>query len=56
MERLSIFKCAKCGGMVEVLHAGSGALSCCGESMKQMKENTTDATRSEEHTSELQSR
>ena len=43
MERLSIFKCAKCGSMVEVLHAGGGALSCCGESMKQMKENTTDA-------------
>ena len=43
MERLSIFKCAKCGGTVEVLHTGSGALSCCGESMRQMKENTTDA-------------
>jgi len=43
MERLSIFKCAKCGSMVEVLHAGNGALSCCGESMRQMKENTTDA-------------
>ena len=43
MERLSIFKCAKCGNMVEVLHAGGGALSCCGESMRQMKENTTDA-------------
>ena len=27
MEKLSIFKCAKCGNMVEVLHAGGGALS-----------------------------
>ena len=43
MEKMSIFKCAKCGNMVEVLHAGGGALSCCGESMRQMKENTTDA-------------
>lgn len=43
MERLSIFKCAKCGIMVEVLHAGCGELSCCGTPMSQMKENTTDA-------------
>ena len=43
MERLNIFKCAKCGNIVEVLHVGGGAMSCCGEAMKPMKENTTDA-------------
>lgn len=43
MERLSVYKCAKCGNIVEVMHAGGGTLSCCGEAMKQLKENTTDA-------------
>lgn len=43
MEKLSIFKCAKCGNMVEVLHVGGGQLVCCGEPMQQLKENTTDA-------------
>lgn len=42
MEKLSVFKCAKCGNIVEVMHVGGGALSCCGEAMKQLKENTTD--------------
>ncbi|MBQ6737595.1 MAG: desulfoferrodoxin [Synergistaceae bacterium] len=42
-EKLSVFKCAKCGNIVEVLHAGKGTLSCCGEPMKEFKENTTDA-------------
>ena len=43
MERLSVFKCVKCGNIAEVLHVGGGAMSCCGEAMKPMKENTTDA-------------
>ena len=43
MEKLNIFKCAKCGNIVEVLHVGGGAMSCCSEAMKPMKENTTDA-------------
>ena len=43
MEKLSVFKCAKCGNIVEVMHVGGGPLSCCGEPMKQLKENTTDA-------------
>ena len=43
MELLSVYKCEKCGNMVEVLHVGGGTMSCCGEPMKLMKENTTDA-------------
>ena len=43
MEKLSVYKCAKCGNIVEVMHVGGGVLSCCGEPMKQLKENTTDA-------------
>jgi len=43
MEKLSVFKCSKCGNIVEVMHVGGGTLSCCGEAMKELKENTTDA-------------
>ena len=43
MEKLSVFKCAKCGNIVEVMHVGGGTLSCCGEPMKEIKGNTTDA-------------
>ncbi len=43
MEKLSVYKCAKCGNIVEVMHVGGGTLSCCGEPMKLMAENTTDA-------------
>lgn len=43
MEKLSVYKCAKCGNIVEVMHVGGGPLSCCGEPMKLLKENTTDA-------------
>ena len=42
MEKLNVFKCAKCGNIVEVMHVGGGTLSCCGEPMKLLKENTTD--------------
>jgi superoxide reductase len=40
-----IYKCASCGDIVEALHAGDGALSCCGSPMAALSENTTDASR-----------
>ncbi|MFZ4440588.1 MAG: desulfoferrodoxin [Syntrophales bacterium] len=40
--RQDVYKCEVCGKIVEVLHAGAGALVCCGQPMKLMKENTTD--------------
>ena len=43
MEKLSVFKCSKCGNIVELMHVGGGELVCCGEKMRQLKENTTDA-------------
>lgn len=42
-ERGQVYKCNLCGNVVEVLTAGSGALECCGEAMKLLNENTTDA-------------
>jgi superoxide reductase len=43
--RLEIYKCEKCGNIVEVLHDGVGELVCCGEPMKRLVENTVDAAR-----------
>jgi superoxide reductase len=43
--RLGVFKCEKCGNIVEVLHEGVGELHCCGQPMRLFTENTTDAAR-----------
>lgn len=40
-----VYKCAVCGNIVEVLHAGGGELVCCGQPMDLMAENTVDAAR-----------
>ncbi len=42
-ERLQVYKCEKCGNIVELLHKGPGELVCCGQPMKLYRENTTDA-------------
>ncbi len=44
-ERLEIYKCEKCGNIVEVLHGGGGDLVCCGQDMKRYIENTVDAAK-----------
>jgi superoxide reductase len=44
-EKLGIYKCEICGNIVEVLHSGDGELVCCGQPMKQFKENTVDASK-----------
>ena len=43
--KLQIYKCEICGNIVEVLHEGQGELVCCGQPMKLLVENTTDASR-----------
>ena len=42
-ERKQVYKCEKCGNIVEVLHEAGGELVCCGQPMKLFKENTVDA-------------
>jgi len=42
-ERNQIYKCGVCGNIVEVLHGAGGTLSCCGQDMAHLKENTVDA-------------
>jgi len=44
-KKLEIYKCMKCGNIVEVLHGGQGELVCCGEPMKLFVENTVDAAK-----------
>ncbi len=52
-EKLEVYKCDVCGNIVEVLHAGGGALVCCGQPMKLLSENTTDASK-EKHVPEIE--
>lgn len=42
---LEVYKCNLCGNIVEIVHAGGGALSCCGEEMVLLTENTVDAAK-----------
>ncbi|MCX7726351.1 MAG: desulfoferrodoxin [Chitinispirillaceae bacterium] len=41
-KKREIYKCFKCGNVVEVLIAGDGDLICCGEKMKLMDEKTKE--------------
>lgn len=38
-----IYRCAVCGNIVEVVHPSGGILSCCGQPMELLTENTVDA-------------
>jgi superoxide reductase len=40
-----IFKCESCGQIAEIISPGAGILSCCGNSMKELIENTTEAAK-----------
>lgn len=40
-----IYKCMKCGNIVEVVHGGGAPLVCCGENMKLMVEGTSDGAK-----------
>lgn len=44
-EILQVYKCSLCGNIVEVIHGGGGELTCCGQPMKLMVENTTDGAK-----------
>ncbi|MBU1344654.1 MAG: desulfoferrodoxin [Proteobacteria bacterium] len=44
-EQLGIYKCEKCGNIVQVLHGEKPPVMCCGQPMDRMVENTVDAAR-----------
>lgn len=45
VQALQVYKCEKCGNIIEVLHAGHCVPTCCDQPMKLMEENTVDAAR-----------
>ncbi|WP_299983691.1 desulfoferrodoxin [Desulfobacula sp.] len=42
-EQLGIYKCSKCGNIVQVLHGEKPPVMCCGQAMDRLVENTIDA-------------
>ena len=44
-NKLEIYKCQKCGIIVEVLHEGAGQLVCCDQPMTKLTVNTVDAAK-----------
>ncbi len=42
-EKLQVYRCEKCGNMVEIVHAAGGTLVCCGQDMRLLTEGETDA-------------
>ena len=42
-ERMQVYKCERCGNIVEVLHGGPGQLVCCNVDMELMEEKTADS-------------
>ncbi len=42
-KKNELYKCEICGNIVEILHTGATSLVCCGQEMKLLIENTTDA-------------
>ena len=44
-QQFEIYKCEVCGQVIEVLHAGSPSLVCCGQPMKLLREGTSDGAK-----------
>lgn len=42
-KQKEVYRCAICGNIVEVMHPAGGTLSCCGQPMVLLTENTVDA-------------
>jgi superoxide reductase len=42
-EKMGIYKCEKCGNIVQVLHGEKPPVTCCGKPMERLVENTVDA-------------
>ncbi len=43
-EKKQVYKCSRCGIIVEVLHEGPGALVCCHADMDLLEEKSADST------------
>jgi superoxide reductase len=54
-ELLQVYKCEVCGNMVELINVGGGTLVCCGQPMKLLAANSTDAAK-EKHVPMIEKR
>lgn len=45
---MQLYKCKKCGNIIELLEGQNGNLMCCGEALEELVPNTVDAA-SEKH-------
>jgi len=45
MKKTAVYKCEKCGNVIESLWNGSVAVSCCGQDMKELVPNSVDAAK-----------
>jgi len=45
MADKKFFVCERCGNIVGLIHEGGGVLTCCGQPMKALEPNTTDAAK-----------
>jgi superoxide reductase len=44
MEITNILKCKVCGNTTQALYVGGGTMTCCGQPVTPLKENTVDAS------------
>lgn len=49
MERLDLYRCNICGNIVEVIFAGKGELTCCGQPMEKLEAQTSEDAIMEKH-------
>lgn len=45
MSKAVFYRCEECGNMVALLKSGGGTLTCCGQAMKKLIANSTDAAK-----------
>ena len=44
-KKNQVYRCEKCGNIVEVVHESGGELTCCGQAMTLLIENSVDASK-----------
>ena len=44
-EKMGIYRCEKCGNVVQVLHGAQPPATCCGKPMDRLVANTVDAAK-----------
>jgi superoxide reductase len=44
-KQFAVYRCEKCGNILEVLAAGAGEPECCGAPMTLLKENTSEGAK-----------